>query len=82
MELLAQRYELRKQIGAGGMATVWEAWGTRLHRTVAVKLLARSLSIDPAFVTRFEREARHAAHLNCCGSLKFPTLSITEIPHP
>jgi eukaryotic-like serine/threonine-protein kinase len=64
MVLLAQRYEMRRQIGAGGMGTVWEAWDVRLHRAVAVKLPTRALSAEPAFVARFEREARHAAHLN------------------
>jgi serine/threonine-protein kinase len=64
MELLAQRYEMRRQIGAGGMATVWAAWDVRLDRAVAVKLPAQALNADPTFVTRFEREARHAAHLN------------------
>jgi serine/threonine protein kinase len=64
MVLLAQRYEMRRQIGAGGMGTVWEAWDVRLDRPVAVKLPDRALSAEPTFVARFEREARHAAHLN------------------
>jgi eukaryotic-like serine/threonine-protein kinase len=64
MVLLAQRYEIRRQIGAGGMGTVWEAWDVRLDRAVAVKLPDRALSAEPTFVARFEREARHAAHLN------------------
>ena len=64
MVLLAQRYEMRRQIGAGGMGTVWEAWDVRLDRAVAVKLPDRALSAEPTFVARFEREARHAAHLN------------------
>ncbi len=46
------------------MATVWRAWDVRLHRYVAVKLLARVLGTDPGFIARFEREARHAASLN------------------
>ena len=64
MELLAERYEMRRQIGVGGMGTVWAAWDVRLDRAVAVKVPARALNADPTFVTRFEREARHAAHLN------------------
>ncbi len=64
MVLLAQRYEMRRQIGAGGMGTVWEAWDVRLHRAVAVKLPDRALSAERAFVARFEREACHAAHLS------------------
>jgi serine/threonine protein kinase len=64
VDVLVDRYELREQIGAGAMATVWRAWDTRLHRFAAVKLLARALGTDPGFVARFEREARHAAGLN------------------
>ena len=64
MEVLADRYELRGQIGAGAMATVWRAWDIRLQRFVAVKVLARALGTDPGFIPRFEREARHAASLN------------------
>jgi len=64
VDVLADRYELREQIGAGAMATVWRAWDIRLQRFVAVKLLARALGTDPGFIARFEREARHAASLN------------------
>ena len=34
-----QRYELREQIGSGGMGTVYRALDRELNRTVAVKLL-------------------------------------------
>ena len=64
MDVIADRYELREQIGAGAMATVWRGWDTRLHRFVAIKLLARAVGADPGLVARFEREARHAASLN------------------
>ena len=64
MDVIADRYELREQIGAGAMATVWRGWDTRLHRFVAIKLLARALGADPGLLARFEREARHAASLN------------------
>jgi serine/threonine-protein kinase len=64
MELLAQRYQMRQQIGTGGMGTVWVAWDVRLDRAVAVKIPARAIHADPAFVSRFEREARYAAQLN------------------
>ncbi len=38
--LLAGRYRLRQQIGAGPAATVWDAWDERLGRASTVKLLA------------------------------------------
>ena len=64
MEVIGGRYEPRDQLGQGGMATVWSAWDTRLHRPVAIKVLSRLLAADPLFVARFGREARHAAALS------------------
>jgi eukaryotic-like serine/threonine-protein kinase len=57
--VIAGRYRLERQVGAGGMSEVWEATDLELDRTVAVKLLAADA--DPA---RFEREARAAAGLS------------------
>ncbi|MGH8994732.1 MAG: protein kinase domain-containing protein [Acidimicrobiales bacterium] len=64
MEVIGGRYEPQVQLGQGGMATVWSAWDTRLHRPVAIKVLSRVLGADPSFVARFGREARHAAALS------------------
>jgi serine/threonine protein kinase len=40
-------YEIRSQIGAGGMGTVYRAWDSRLRREVAVKVLPPSFASDP-----------------------------------
>ena len=58
------RYRLQRMLGTGGMASVWLAEDHRLGRQVAVKVLADSLALDPAYVSRFEREARVAARLS------------------
>jgi eukaryotic-like serine/threonine-protein kinase len=58
------RYRLRRMLGTGGMASVWLAEDERLGRQVAIKVLADSLALDPAYVSRFEREARVAARLS------------------
>lgn len=63
-ELLADRYELHGVLGRGGMAEVRDGWDTRLHRTVAIKLLHPGMSADPDGRRRFEAEARSAAALN------------------
>src|SRR4051812_33243577 len=61
--VLAGRYRLEKIIGAGGVATVWKAEDTQLGRKVAIKALSETLLADPAYVARFEREAKIAAGL-------------------
>src|SRR5437764_4197953 len=62
-ELIAGRYRVEERLGIGGMSTVQLAFDTRLERHVAVKLLAEHLADDPAFVSRFRREALAAARL-------------------
>jgi serine/threonine-protein kinase len=57
------RYRVLSRIGAGGMADVYLAQDQQLGREVAVKLLHRRFSEDPAFVERFRREAQAAASL-------------------
>ena len=54
-QLFAGRYLMRRQIGGGGMSTVYEAQDTHLGTRVAVKVLRDDLPIDP--VDRFRREA-------------------------
>ncbi|HFE67613.1 MAG TPA: serine/threonine protein kinase, partial [Chloroflexi bacterium] len=57
------RYEIKREMGRGGMATVYEAYDPRFERTVAVKALPREFLHDPEFRARFEREARTIAQL-------------------
>ncbi len=57
------RYVLEGRLGIGGMSTVHLATDRRLERRVAVKLLAEHLAEEPAFVSRFQREAQAAARL-------------------
>ncbi|MBA2425462.1 MAG: serine/threonine protein kinase [Actinobacteria bacterium] len=60
---LARRYTLQDRIAGGGMGAVWRAKDLVLARTVAVKILHRSLSDNEQFVERFRREAFAAARL-------------------
>src|SRR5215470_10381318 len=57
-------YRIEAKIGAGGMGEVYRARDTRLHRTVAIKLLLGRDTEDPNPVERFYREARAASALN------------------
>ena len=58
------RYEVRRKLARGGMATVYEALDLRLDRIIALKVMHRHLAEDPEFVARFQREARSAARLS------------------
>jgi serine/threonine-protein kinase len=62
--VLEGRYRLEERLARGGMSTVYAATDLRLHRTVAVKVMAEHLAHDPTFVGRFTREARAAAMLS------------------
>jgi serine/threonine protein kinase len=56
--MIEGRYRVRRQLGRGGMGTVYEADHVGLHRAVAIKFLAHRG--DPTHAERFRREA-HAA---------------------
>ena len=62
--MIANRYEVFKHIGQGGMADVFLAMDTILNREVAIKILRSELCADPVSVVRFEREAQAATTLS------------------
>ncbi|HEX5818131.1 MAG TPA: protein kinase [Gemmatimonadales bacterium] len=59
---LADRYRLERELGRGGMATVWRARDLRHERDVAIKVLRPELSAAIG-ADRFQREIRLTARL-------------------
>jgi len=57
-------YRVISLIARGGMGDVYRATDTRLHRDVAVKVLAQTKTGDPLRVERFMQEARITASLD------------------
>jgi eukaryotic-like serine/threonine-protein kinase len=57
-------YQIKGQIGSGGMGEVYRAHDTKLGRDVAIKILTGPSATDPDWLARFEREARLLASLN------------------
>jgi polar amino acid transport system substrate-binding protein len=57
------RYEIRDELGRGGMATVYHAYDPHFQRDVALKILPRVFMHDENFRARFVREARAVAAL-------------------
>ncbi|NLN63540.1 MAG: protein kinase [Myxococcales bacterium] len=60
---MLERYEIREEIGRGGMAVVYRAYDTHLQREVAIKLLHSHLISHGEARARFEREAHSVARL-------------------
>ncbi len=57
------RYEIREEIGRGGMATVYKAYDPMFEREVALKILNRELLDNAQVRERFERETKIIARL-------------------
>jgi serine/threonine protein kinase len=57
-------YSITRQLGEGGMATVYLAVQHSLEREVALKVMSPLLKSDPGFAARFKREARIVAQLS------------------
>ncbi len=57
------RYEIKSELGRGGMAMVYFAYDPRFKRDVAIKVLPHEFLHDSDFRARFEREAEIIASL-------------------
>lgn len=73
-------YTLEELVGRGGMGQVFRARDERLHRVVAIKVVALELSSDHKFIERFMREARALASLNTPYITQIYSVSENEIP--
>ena len=69
-DLLAGRYRLVRKLGAGGFATVWEAYDRTIRKRVALKILHGQYASDQTRVDRFRRGARVMAGINHPGVVR------------
>ena len=76
---LSDRYTLERELGRGGMASVWLARDLRHDRPVAIKVIHPELA-GAIGVDRFLREIRLTAHLQHPGIV--PVLDSGTIPGP
>jgi len=61
--LIAERYEIRQKLGAGGMGTVYAGLDTHTQQPVAIKVLKPEIA-EPANIERFKREGEALRALN------------------
>ncbi len=64
LDAATSRYEVKGELGRGGMAVVYRATDTVLGREVALKFLSEELSAQGEMREMFQREARSVAQLN------------------
>lgn len=62
--VLSGRYEIQKQLGAGGMGVVYRAFDKELQETVAIKILKPDLIGDANLLERFKQEIRLARRIS------------------
>lgn len=60
---LGPKYEVRRLVGSGGFAEVYEVWDKDLERRLAVKVLRPDVSWTAGTIERFQRETRAIARL-------------------
>jgi hypothetical protein len=61
--VLSDKYRLVREIGRGGMGSVWLAKRLDLNADVAVKVMRTDAAAKPGALARFRREAKSAAAL-------------------
>jgi hypothetical protein len=60
---LGAKYEVKRLVGSGGFAEVYEVWDKDLERRLAVKVLRPDVAWTSGMIERFQRETRAAAKL-------------------
>lgn len=56
-------YEIKGELGRGGMGVVYLGWDAALERSVAIKVINPQYAAMPEFSTRFRKEAKAAARI-------------------
>ena len=75
------RYEIRSQIGAGGMGDVYLAQDAQLDRLVAIKILSAEIARDQQRLYRFLQEARAASKLKSANVVHIYEIGEVEGHH-
>ncbi len=76
-----KHYEVLEVLGAGGFGTVLKVFDEKLHRVVAIKVLAPELAATGMARQRFLREARAAAAVRHDHVISIHAVDEEPIPH-
>jgi tol-pal system protein YbgF len=72
------RYEIRREIGRGGMGIVYLAFDRIMEREVAIKVIPQELCMDPRAVAELKRETGIAIDLTHANIVRLHTLDTWE----
>src|ERR1041384_1065351 len=61
--IIAEKYQVERLVGRGGMGAVYEGKHLLLERPVAIKVMQGEMAEDERTAARFLREAKAAARL-------------------
>src|SRR5437773_11451626 len=75
---LGPKYEVRRVVGSGGFADVYEVWDKDLERRLAVKVLRPDVAWTAGMIERFQRETRAGARLEHANILPIHFVSDGE----
>jgi len=75
-KLFDRRYRIRRVIGVGGMAVVFEATDLVMNRTVAVKMLKEDMAHDETAIKRFINESKAVSMLSHPNIVKIFDVSV------
>jgi serine/threonine protein kinase len=67
---IAGKFRIEAYVGGGGMGAVYKARQVDLDKIVAIKVLHAALAYEPAFATRFKREAKAASRIDHPNSMR------------
>ena len=76
--IFAERYRIERELGAGGMSTVYLAHQLLMNKDVALKVLHASYASDAKTIQRFQREARATSSLSHPNLVTIYDFSVTE----
>lgn len=80
-QLRISGYKILREVGRGGIATVYLAVQESLQREVALKVMSPALTTDPNFTVRFMHEGRTIAQLNHPGIVTIYDISVADHQH-